>query len=89
LDTKLCTVLNPHSKYAVAREIIAWHVFFESMFKQPRAHLNVWLANWCFDDDGVFLLDVPMKPDNNLRRKLENAIIALDVLESQSNRTIH
>ena len=63
---------------AVAREIIPWHVFFESMTKQPTARLEGWLAKWYFDDNGAF---INLYPKDDLLSKAENTVLELIALK--------
>ena len=73
----------------MAREIIPWLVFLEALHNQPKAGLDEWLVNWCFDEEGAFLLRAPAKPQDDLRRRLRNAVIELSILHSMSDRTVH
>ena len=74
---------------AMAREIIPWHVFLEAFRKQPKARLDEWLAKWCFGEQGAFLLDVPVKPEDAQRRRLENAVAELIFHQPMRQPTFH
>jgi hypothetical protein len=51
--------------------------------------LDEWLANWCFGEEGVFLLRAPAKPQDDLRRSLRKAVVELSILHLMSYRTVH
>jgi hypothetical protein len=73
----------------MAIEIVPWHVFFETLRKQPKARLDEWFSQWCFDEEGAMRLRAPAKPEGDLRPTLANVLAELSLLQLASRRTLH
>jgi hypothetical protein len=73
----------------MAIEIVPWHVFFELIRKQPKAGLEEWLSQWCFNEEGAFLLRALAKSEGDLRPTLAKVLAELSFLQLANRRTFH
>ena len=73
----------------MARSIVPWHVFFETLQKSQTAELDTWLDRWRFNDDGAILghenKPLDTKPSSWKGKQLAH----LRLILGKRSRTVH